>query len=119
MKLHATEVQALDEERSLLSFGFWDENQTYGVGFSEDDWDHNRIELMVSNQSVYDLEDASILFTPEYFELKLKDGTIRKTDGEDQYKIYYEKLSNEKYNHMKKVLTKLIEGRDDIKVQYS
>jgi len=119
MKLYATDITATDGINQLLSFALWDEKQFYGIGFIKDELDKNRIELMVSDQSVYDLKDASILFTAEYFELKLKDGTIRATDGEDIYQIYYERLTNQKYSEMKSVLTKLMELREDIKVEYS
>ena len=119
MKLYATDISSTDGINQLLSFALWDEKQFYGIGFIKDETDKNRIELMVSDQSVYDLKDASILFAADYFELRLKDGTIRSADGEDIYQIYYERLTNEKYRQMKRVLMELTEQRDDIKVEYS
>ncbi len=119
MKLNATQVESQNGEKHLLSFGFYDENQTYGVGFSADEWDENRIELMVADQSVYDLKNASILFTPKYFQLTLEIGTIRENDGEDLYQIYYEELSAEKYLSMKIALLEILKGRKDIEVKYS
>ena len=111
MKLNATEVQSEDSERQLLSFGFYDESQTYGVGLIQDEWDENRIELMVADQSVYDFKNASILFTPKYFELALEKGTIRESDGEDLYQIYYEELSAKQYGSMRVTLLKILKER--------
>lgn len=119
MKLNASQIHSENDESQLLSFGFYDENQIYGVGLIQDEWDKKRIELMVADQSVYDLKNASISFTPEYFELTLEDGTISENDGEDLYQIYYEELSKEKYNQMKQTLIEILKERSDIEVNYS
>lgn len=117
MKLSATQIDAGDSGE-LLHFGFYDSELTYGVGLTKFH-EENRIELMVADQSVYDLEDAKIIFKPEYFELNLKKGTIREIDGEDNYLIRYSKMENEIYFERLKYLKQIVEGREDIELEHS
>ena len=65
MELNATNFDASDNGE-FLQFGFNDHEKEYGFGFSRL---HNedRIEMMVADQSVYDLERAEISFKPDRF----------------------------------------------------
>ena len=79
-----------------VSFGFYSNERMYGVGFCRIH-SENRIELMVADQSVYDLKQAEIIFFENSFELKLPKGTIKNSDGDDYYKINYSNLKKNEY----------------------
>jgi hypothetical protein len=85
VELTATDFTALDNGE-FLDFGFYDQTKTYGFGFTRLHGDV-RIELMVADQSVYDLNNANMSFHPDYFEITLPQGTIKKEGGEDYYLI--------------------------------
>ena len=119
MKLYATHIDAENIGTTIVSVGFWDDNQTYGVGFSVDDDDTSRVELMVSDQSVYDLKIADIYFSPGYFELILPKETINILDGDDVYQIYYSKLSDEKYSLMKDAMITIFDRLEGVNAKYS
>jgi hypothetical protein len=117
VKLKATKFSAADNGE-FLDFGFYDHHRTYGFGFTRSHGD-NRIELMIADQSVYDLVEAKITFQFDRFEIELPKGTIRTEDGEDQYLITYKELSRERYNEALDLLRAILEVNPNVLLQHS
>lgn len=114
MKLAATEFHASDNGE-FLDFGFYDHDKLYGFGFTRLHGEH-RIELMVADQSVYDLEQAEIWFATEGFEIRLPPGTINKRDGDDHYTISYDEMSEEVFEKGLHLLRQIVEGHPKIRL---
>ncbi len=107
MEFKATDIGS-EDNGELISFGFYSYEITYGLGFSRFH-SEARIELMVADQSVYDLEKAKIIFQNDTFEMTLPPGTIKEIDGDDYYKITYDLIDGANYktylNHLKAILS--------------
>jgi hypothetical protein len=107
VEFKATDIDS-EDNGELISFGFYSHEITYGLGFSRFH-SEARIELMVADQSVYDLEKAEIIFLNDAFEIILPPSTIKEIDGDDYYKITYDPIDDFNYrinlNHLKKILS--------------
>ena len=107
MEFKATDIDS-EDNGELISFGFYSHDITYGLGLSRLH-SEGRIELMVADQSVYDLKKADITFLKDAFKMTLPSGTIKEIDGDDYYKITYEPVDNSNYhiylNHLKAILS--------------
>ncbi len=108
MELTATEFDVADNGE-FLTFGFYDNERLYGFGFSRVHGE-NRIEMMIADQSVYDLEQADIRFSKDLFEISLPSGTIDSLDGDDHYKISYKEMSQEVFERSLRYLQRIISG---------
>jgi hypothetical protein len=107
VEFKATDIGS-EDNGELISFGFYNHEITYGLGFSRFN-SEARIELMVADQSVYDLGKAEIIFKKDAFELTLPSGSIKEIDGDDYYKITYDLIDDINYNvylnHLKAILS--------------
>lgn len=122
MKLNATEYVAHDNGE-LYEFAFYDENALepgigFGLGFTRLHGQKD-IELMLADQSIYDLKDARIEFHPTVFKLGLPQGSISPCDGGNEFEVVYEKLNADKYRDMLHYLKKILADRADIDLKHS
>ena len=117
MDLNASHFTYFDNVE-FLEFAFYDEDKAYGISFTRLHGDQ-RVELMVSDQSLYDLEKAEISFRPAEFEISLPVGTIRNEDGEDWYKVSYQIMSDEEYEKALSFLKGIIQSKSDIRLLHS
>lgn len=115
--LNASEFSALDNGE-FLDFGFYDQEQTYGFGFTRVHGE-TQIEIMVADQSIYDLIEATICFKPDEFSIVFPKGTIKPVDGDDEYHIRYELLSPEKYENALALLRNLLKGQSNVELECS
>ena len=112
MNLKASDFSASDNGE-FIDFGFYDKDLTYGFGFSRIHGD-KRIGMMVADQSIYDLTEAEIRFTPYEFSIELQKGTIKPIDGDDVYHISYGTLSSDIYQRSLALLKNLLKDKSSV-----
>lgn len=103
------------EENELLFITFYDHKQLYGFSLTRAH-ETREIELMVSDQSCYPLEDFEMVLEKGKLAVKLPQGTIDPCDGEGEYMIYFA-IESSAYSDLVKVFKEMLKDRAGLVVK--
>ena len=97
----------------LIVVSFYDQQQLYGVSLSRE-LGQPGIELMVADQSCYELSSGQVQLSKDKMHLMLPPGTIDRVDGEDEYVVRFTECTSAEYDTLHSHLREILEGNDHV-----